>query len=116
VGLSSSCSSVNLSLSLRRRSNNKSRRGRGYNDYDERREQAQRQLELEMKRIELGLPPVAAAADNHRPTSTFHIDATVKLIPKFNDHDLESFLLSFEKIMQLNQSLRTNTPLSYRLT
>jgi len=57
---------------------------------------------LEIKRIELGLPPVAAPADDRRPTSTFRIDTAVKLIPKFNERDVESFLLLFEKIAQLN--------------
>jgi len=56
-----------------------------------------------MKRIKLGLPPVAAPADDHRPTSTFRIDTAVKPITKFNEHDVESFLLLFEKIAQLNQ-------------
>ena len=32
----------------------------------------------------------------------FRVDTAVKLIPKFNEHDVESFLLSFEKIAQLN--------------
>jgi len=30
------------------------------------------------------------------------VDTATKLIPKFNEHDIESFLLSFEKIAQLN--------------
>jgi len=41
------------------------------------------------------IPP--AAADQH-----FRIDTAIKLIPKFNEHDIQSSLLSFEKIAQLN--------------
>ena len=33
----------------------------------------------------------------------FRIDTAIKLIPKFNEHDVESFLISFEKIAQLNK-------------
>jgi hypothetical protein len=33
---------------------------------------------------------------------SFRVDAAVKLIPKFNENDIESFLLSFEKIALLN--------------
>jgi len=72
-------------------------------EYDKRREQTQQQLVLEMKLIELGLPPVATPAGDRRPTSTFRIDTVVNLITKFNEHDVKSFLLSFEKIAQLNQ-------------
>ena len=43
-------------------------------EYYEHREQEHQQLELEMKWIELGLPPVAARADDSHPTSTFRID------------------------------------------
>jgi len=50
-----------------------------------------------MKRIELNLPPVAAPAVNLRPTVTFRIDIAVKLILKFNEHDVESFLLSLKR-------------------
>jgi len=67
---------------------------------------------LETKWIEPGLPPVAAPADDRRQTSTCRINTAVKLNPKFNEHNVESFVLSFEKIALLNQFLQ----LSYRLT
>ena len=64
-----------------------------------------RQLEhkLEMKRLELAAQAGAASADDRRQAPVFRIDTAVKLIPKFNEHDVESFLLSFEKVAQLNQ-------------
>jgi len=35
-------------------------------------------------------------------TPVFRIDTAIQIIPKFNEHDIKSFLLSFEKITQLN--------------
>ena len=57
--------------------------------------------ELEMKRLEFSTS-VAPSVDNRPQASGFRVDTAVKLIPKFNEHDVESFLLSFEKIAQLN--------------
>jgi len=64
-----------------------------------------RQLEhkLEIKRLELAAQAGAASADDRRQAHAFGIDTAVKLIPKFNEYDVESFLLSFEKMAQLNQ-------------
>ena len=59
--------------------------------------------ELEMKRLELAAQTGTASADVRQQASTFRIDTAIKLIPKFNEHDVESFLLSFEKIAQLNK-------------
>ena len=33
----------------------------------------------------------------------FRVESAVKLIPKFNEHDIETFLLTFEKIAELNK-------------
>ena len=44
--------------------------------------------------------PVAARRDG--PTS-FKVENAVRLIPRFNDHEIETFLISFEKIAELNQ-------------
>ena len=57
-----------------------------------------REYELEMKRLELAAQTGTASANDRRQASAFRIDTAVKLIPKFNEHDVESFLLSFEKI------------------
>ena len=35
-------------------------------------------------------------------TQPFRVDAAVKLVPKFNENDVESFLLTFERIATLN--------------
>jgi len=66
-------------------------------------EEKKRAHELEMKRLELAAQAGAASADDRRQAPAFRIDTAVKLIPKFNEHDVESFLLSFEKIAQLNK-------------
>jgi len=63
----------------------------------------QLQHELEMKRLELAAQTGTAPADDRRQAPAFCIDTAVELIPKFNEHDVESFLLSFEKIAQLNK-------------
>jgi hypothetical protein len=65
----------------------------------------QRAHELAMRQLELGFKPTftqaaAAAADR---TPSFRQDVAIKLIPKFNETDVESFLLSFEKIVELNE-------------
>ena len=72
-------------------------------EQEERREQ--RQYELELRRLEIQSQTIASATaddDQHPRTPPFRIDTAIKLIPRFNEHDIESFLLSFEKIAQLN--------------
>ena len=63
-------------------------------------QQRQQQHELALRRLELeaGRVPVPV------PTATpaFRVESAIKLIPKFNEHDIESFLISFEKIALLN--------------
>jgi len=56
-----------------------------------------------MKRLELAAQTGTASANVRHQAPAFRIDTDVKLIPKFNEHDVESFLLSFEKIAQLNK-------------
>ena len=62
-----------------------------------------KEREFELRRLELQrpqAPPVAARRDG--PTA-FKVENAVRLIPRFNDHDIETFLISFEKIAELNQ-------------
>ena len=56
-------------------------------------------LELQCPQV----PPVAARRDG---TTSFKVEKAVRLIPRFNDHDIETFLISFEKIAELNQFRR----------
>ena len=60
----------------------------------------ERQFELrwlEMQRTQA--PPVAA----HRESGpSFKVENAVRLIPRFQDQDIETFLISFEKIAALN--------------
>jgi len=63
----------------------------------------QRQHDFDMRRLELQAKSGLQVAGDHRlQTPAFRIDTAIKLIPKFNEHDIESFLLPFEKIAQLN--------------
>ena len=82
-----SSESVELQLQLRRM------------EMEER--ERERQHELAMRRLELGVGDTTTVpARGQAPP--FRVDAAIKLIPKFNEHDIESFLISFEKIAQLN--------------
>ena len=62
--------------------------------------QKQQDVDLEMKRLELAAQTGTASADDRRNAPAFRIDTAVKLRPKFNEYDVESFLISFEKIAQ----------------
>ena len=59
----------------------------------------QHQLELRRVKLEAGLAGTEPAQSRPPP---FRVDTAVKPIPKFNEHDIESFLISFEKIAELN--------------
>ena len=65
---------------------------------EDRREQLQHELDLRRLEVEAGRFPVPAP----RPTPTFRVESAIKLIPTFNENDIESFLTSFEKIAALN--------------
>ena len=58
--------------------------------------------EFELRRLELQCPqapPVAARRDS---VPAFKVENAVCLIPRFTDQDVETFLLSFEKIAVMN--------------
>jgi len=61
----------------------------------------QRAHELAMKQLE-----IAAQSQNVVPPVVtpppFRVDTAVRLVPKFNENDVESFLISFEKIAEIN--------------
>jgi len=63
-------------------------------------QQRQQQHELALRRLELEAARVQVPAQ--RQTPAFRVESAIKLIPKFNEHDIESFLISFEKIAMLN--------------
>jgi len=47
--------------------------------------------------------PSAQPAEPHSPRPPpFRVEAAVKLVPKFSENDVETFLISFEKIAELN--------------
>lgn len=63
----------------------------------------QQEHEFAMRQLELQNTPASGVASTSIPiTSGFRVDSAVKLVPKFNESDVESFLASFEKIAQIN--------------
>jgi len=64
----------------------------------EREERIERQKAIEhklaLKRLELNTQQAIPPRDQ---TPAFRVESAVKLIPKFNEHDIENFLLTFEK-------------------
>jgi len=69
------------------------------------REDRQQQLELKKLKLEISRDsgPSAQPADPHSPRPPpFWVEAAVKLVPKFSEHDVETFLISFEKVAELN--------------
>jgi len=37
------------------------------------------------------------------PRAPLRVEAAVRVVPKFPEHDIETFLISFEKIAELNR-------------
>ena len=74
----------------------------------------ERHQQFELRKLELEISRASATLANpggpHTPhTPPFRVEAAIKLIPKFTEHDVETFLISFEKIAELSMRL------SYRL-
>lgn len=68
---------------------------------EERKLELQHEHELRLRQLELQhQQPHYSRTMN--PTQTFRVDTAVKLVPKFDETDVESFLLTFERIAQLN--------------
>ena len=66
----------------------------------------QMQHELQLRKLELQnaaehatIAPSSTLSSN---THVFRVDTAVKLVPKFNERDIDSFLLTFERIASLN--------------
>jgi len=73
---------------------------RRHQDLEAEERRRQREHECEMRRLELQAQSGLPVAGYHRlQTPAFRIDTAIQLIPKFNEHDIESFLLS---VAQLN--------------
>jgi len=67
----------------------------------------ERKQQFELKKLELELSRASGSPANpFTPLSVqsppFTVEAAIKLIPKFTEHDVETFLISFEKIAELN--------------
>ena len=81
-------------------------------------QERQRAYELAMKQLEIDAANAAAAAAQTAAASSFNspaghssvlptsppfrVDTAVKLVPKFDEKDIESFLIGFEKVAELN--------------
>jgi len=65
----------------------------------------ERQHELKKLELELSRASAPSAQPTDQPSSrppAFRVEAAVKLVPKFSESDVETFLLSFEKVAELN--------------
>jgi len=67
----------------------------------------ERQQQYELKKLELEMS--TASGPSARPTDPpssrpppFRVEAAVKLVPKFSENDVETFLISCEKVAELN--------------
>jgi len=65
-------------------------------------QQKQRQDEYKMRKLELESSRLTLSASAPLQPPPFRVDAAVKLIPKFTEYDVETFLISFEKMAKLN--------------
>jgi len=82
----------------------------------ERKRQRESKQQFEIKKLELELSRTSASPANPSALQSvqsprFRVEAAIKLIPKFTEHDVETFLISFEKIAERKSML-----LFYRLT
>ena len=55
-----------------------------------------------LRKVELESSRLTSTTSVSTQPPPFRVDAAVKLIPKFTEHDVETFLISFEKIAELN--------------
>ena len=63
-------------------------------------EREQRQFELRKLELQRAQYPSASARRDVSPQ--FQIEKAIRLIPKFDGNDIETFLISFEKVASLN--------------
>ena len=77
----------------------------------------QRQHELRKLELELSRASDPSAQPTDQPSSRpppFRVEAAVKLVPKFSESDIETFLLSFEKVTSVIIFPRKSTQLYCR--
>jgi len=60
-----------------------------------------KKLELEMSRASDPFAHAHTDPPSYRPP-LFRVEAAVKLVPKFSENDVETFLISFDKVAELN--------------
>jgi len=100
----SDASSAKLQLQLRRLElEHETRRM----ELEQEREREREQQQFELRKLELEVSRVAAFSAQptapHSPRAPpFRVEAAFKLVLTFAEHDLEIFLISFEKIAELN--------------
>lgn len=66
------------------------------------RQERERERRFEMRKLELESSRLSSTGPAQTQPASFRVDAAVKLIPKFTEHDVETFLISFEKIAEIN--------------
>jgi len=65
-------------------------------------EEREKQRQFELRKLELQRAPQVLIPSRREGPTTFLVENAVRLIPKFQDTDTETFLLFFEKIAALN--------------
>src|SRR5664279_4300816 len=83
-----------------RDSERREREQREQRDSEREQRESEHQHELALKQLELGVLQASASIPVAAPRGNppFGVDIAIKLIPKFTENDVESFLLTFEKI------------------
>jgi len=71
-------------------------------EFEKRQKQRQYVGKYEMRKLELESSRLTLSASAPSQPPPFRVDAAVKIIPKFTVYDVETFLISFEKIAKLN--------------
>ena len=76
-------------------------------EVQEREQERERECQHELKKLELEMSRVSdpSAHPTDPPSSRplpFRVEAAVTLVPKFFEIDVETFLISFEKVAELN--------------
>ena len=64
-------------------------------------EDREKERQFELRKLQLQVAPRTLLAGSDA-ASQFRVEAAVRLIPKFDENDIETFLISFEKIARLN--------------
>ena len=100
VGESESLRALEFKLQLKRLENEDRERAR-----QSQAQERERERQFELRKLELQVAPAHTSpiAVPRVPTPAFRIESAIKLIPQFDENDVETFLITFEKIASINK-------------